>query len=238
MIKLGIPTKSKNRPPGWIITFADLMALMLTFFILLFSFSTIDAQKYKEISHGIEGAFNVEPEEKQNDSVIILEELSVDEQPIQKDSIVRLLFTKYAKKQLENEISKGLVEINTEDDKTVIRFPERVTFPSGSADLNQNFLPVLFKIKKLLARSEGPIVVSGHTDDFPISNEQYRSNWELSSSRAVSVVHKLLDHSNLKSNRFIVQGHAETKPLQENSNTKNRARNRRVEIEVDNKPLK
>ena len=64
-----------------------------------------------------------------------------------------------------------------------------------------------------------------------------RSNWELSSSRAVSFVHKLLKRSNLRSNRLIVQGHAETKPLKANSNTTNRARTRRVEITVDNKPL-
>jgi chemotaxis protein MotB len=76
------------------------------------------------------------------------------------------------------------------------------------------------------------IVVAGHTDNIPINTLRYRSNWELSSSRATSVVHQLLADSEILPVRFVLEGHAETQPLITNDTSENRARNRRVEIIV------
>ena len=103
---------------------------------------------------------------------------------------------------------------------------------SGSADLTPNFKPVLKIIRKALEDTEGKIVVEGHTDDDPISTARFRSNWELSSARAVSVAHALFDDK-LTPDRFTVSGHADTRPLVSNETPAGKARNRRVEVVIN-----
>jgi chemotaxis protein MotB len=106
------------------------------------------------------------------------------------------------------------------------------TFPSGSAELLDEFSPLITKIRGLLKETEGHIYVAGHTDNVPIATSRYRSNWELSSARAVSVVHKLIETGEIPPNRIHVQGHGDTQPLHANDSHKHRALNRRVEIVV------
>ena len=226
--------KPHKRNPNWIVTFADLMALLLAFFVMLFSFSSMDTEKYKEVSEAMEEAFTVELS-KQAQSLLDIKE----HQPAPpRDSIIRLMFTKYAEDNLQQEIKQGLVEINAENGRTVIRFPEKVTFPSGSAILNQQSIPLIRKVGKILSESKGIVMVSGHSDDQPIHTDKYNSNWELSSSRAASVVRTLLDTQLLAPDKFIIQGYAETKPIKPNDTPQNRAINRRVEIIVDNTVVK
>ena len=88
------------------------------------------------------------------------------------------------------------------------------------------------KVREALVDTEGQITVSGHTDNLPIYTDRFRSNWELSSARAVSVAHELLIDGDIDAQRFLVVGHADTKPLVDNETPENRARNRRVEIEL------
>ena len=83
-----------------------------------------------------------------------------------------------------------------------------------------------------MSKTDGQIVVAGHTDNIPINTPRYRSNWELSTSRATSVVHQLLADGEMPPERFVLEGHAETQPLMPNDTSENRARNRRVEIIV------
>ena len=94
-------------------------------------------------------------------------------------------------------------------------------------------MPVLQRIADSLVTTPGDVVVSGHTDDVPISTRRFRSNWELSSARAVTVLHALLGNPNLEPHRVMVEGRAETLPLVPNDSPDNRARNRRVEIMVE-----
>lgn len=93
-----------------------------------------------------------------------------------------------------------------------------------------SFLPVLNKLRKSLNDIEGQIVVAGHTDNIPIKTARFRSNWELSASRAVTVVHELLALDTIQPDRFIVEGHGDAHPLVANDSSKNRALNRRVEL--------
>ena len=88
------------------------------------------------------------------------------------------------------------------------------------------------KISEAVVKTPGQIHVSGHTDNIPISTFKFRSNWELSSARAVSILDELLRHQKIPGDRLVIQGYAETKPLVPNTTAKNRAINRRVEIEV------
>ncbi len=131
---------------------------------------------------------------------------------------------------LGKEIKAGSVEVETEGKKIIIRIQEKASFTSGMDELKLAFLPLLDKVTKILKSSEGQIVVAGHTDNIPIFTERFRSNWELSSARAVSVAHEMMRATKIPSSRFLVQGFADTKPIVPNNSIANRAKNRRVEI--------
>ena len=109
---------------------------------------------------------------------------------------------------------------------------EKGSFPSGSAVVKGSFIPVLNKLRKSLNDIQGNIIVSGHTDNIPIKTARFRSNWELSASRAVTVVHELLVMETLSPERFIVEGHGDAHPAVPNDTPENRALNRRVEITI------
>jgi len=134
--------------------------------------------------------------------------------------------------KLEQEIMQGKIEVDATTTTIIIRLRERGSFRSGSAKIQKGFIPVIGKISTLLAGREGEIRVSGHTDDLPIETRRFRSNWDLSSARAVSVTHELLKNRNLKSDRFVVNGYADTRPLVANKDKITRGQNRRVEIVV------
>ncbi|MCG8324115.1 MAG: OmpA family protein [Thiotrichales bacterium] len=130
------------------------------------------------------------------------------------------------------EIEQGIVSIETQGNKIVIRIEEKGSFPSGSSDLKSDFLPVIGKLRNSLQTIDGEVVVAGHTDNVPIKTHRFRSNWELSSSRAVTVVHELLQNSQLEETRFAVEGHGDAHPLAPNDSVENRALNRRVELTI------
>ena len=95
-------------------------------------------------------------------------------------------------------------------------------------------IPIIERVVKVLAHCTGDVLVSGHTDDRPIASSRYRSNWDLSAARAVSVVHELVMTRQVPAERVIAAGRAETNPLVPNDTPEHRARNRRVEIAIRN----
>jgi outer membrane protein OmpA-like peptidoglycan-associated protein len=147
------------------------------------------------------------------------------------------------KDSLEAELKKGQIEVETEDNKVIIRLLEQGFFPQGRAEFNYKFYPVLDKIRISLAEIPGTVKVIGHTDNQSMVGTKFRSNWELSAARAVSVVQTLLDHSELLPDqikldpkRFSVIGKADTSPRAVNDTEENRIKNRRVEIIIEQDP--
>jgi chemotaxis protein MotB len=132
--------------------------------------------------------------------------------------------------ELEEQILAGSVDVEREGQKIIIRIREKASFASGSADVVASFKPVLRRLGEIIEGMEGRVIVAGHTDPIPISTARFRSNWELSAGRAVSVVHELLWQTAIPLERFLVQGHGETQPVAPNDTAAERALNRRVEI--------
>jgi chemotaxis protein MotB len=262
--------------PAWVTTFADLMSLLMCFFVLLLSFSDMDVQKFKLIAAAMKNAFGVQNEinldsSPKGTSVIAREfspgkpvpsalqemrQSTTDETKNNLDFTDSLTkhppeqvteqFLKEASERLEekaqnlkevldNEITKGLLEIETKENEIMIRIREKGSFPSGSAYLQPSFIPVLKKIGEALAGVKGKIIVAGHTDNFPIATSKYPSNWLLSAARSAAVVHYLTQSGLVKPDRIQIRAHAETQPIAPNDSELNRAKNRRVEIIVSNK---
>ncbi|WP_087024327.1 flagellar motor protein MotB [Thaumasiovibrio subtropicus] len=134
---------------------------------------------------------------------------------------------------LEREIVEGAIELESLGQQLVIRIKEKGAFPSGSAFLQPKFRPLVRQIAELVKDVPGEVTVTGHTDSGPLDSELYRSNWDLSAQRAVSVAQEMegvrgFDHSRLR-----VVGMADTMPLEDNKTEEGRRANRRVEIAVN-----
>ena len=286
------PTEPEEGAPVWVMTFADLMSLLMCFFVLLLAFSEMDALKFKQISGSMQFAFGVQRDIKAKEipkgTSIVAKEFSPGkpdpsaltevrqhttdekqrfleienegESSLQTnnaaesgqgdseedreggpDSAAEVIF-KEVLVQLEadasdleaafkEEIESGLIEIETKQERIIIRIQEEGSFPSGSAVVKGGFKPVMQKLGAMLTDINGQIIVAGHTDDVPIATARFRSNWELSAARAVSVLHHLSSTNlDIGQSRFVIEGHADADPMVANDTTENRAKNRRVEV--------
>ncbi|MGL5046481.1 MAG: flagellar motor protein MotB, partial [Shewanella sp.] len=135
--------------------------------------------------------------------------------------------------ELNKEITDGAIEIESLGQQIIIRIREKGSFASGSGFLQPRFKPVVRSVGELLKDVPGIITVSGYTDDMQINDELYSSNWDLSSKRAVAVAHELVQVSGFDSKRMKVVGMASNNPIVPNDSSENRARNRRVEIAIE-----
>ncbi|MEJ1463887.1 MAG: type VI secretion system protein TssL, long form [Candidatus Sedimenticola sp. (ex Thyasira tokunagai)] len=249
--------------PAWLATFADLMSLLMCFFVLLLSFATMDATRFKKMAESMKDAFGVQREVPAYDIVMgtsviktefspssvsdpsLIDEVRQQTTDVEKQHLdveqAKAAMAEQIQKELEQqaeelkeelkeEISEGLVNVETEAGRVIIRIQEKGSFSSGRASLNANFYDVMARIGDAVAKSPGKVVVAGHTDDVPISTTRFRSNWELSSARAVTVVHALLRNSAIDPARVLVEGHADSHPLVPNDSHESRSKNRRVEL--------
>lgn len=260
MPELSVPKKESKGVPAWVMTFADLMTLLMCFFVLLLAFSEMDAAKFKQLSGSMKEAFGVQAEIEartipKGTSVIAQEfspgkpdpsaaneirQFTIDSSKNSLDALSEEMeeiekARRHAlriREALNEEIRKGSIAVQVDGAKVTIHILERASFSSGRSDVRPAFVPILHRIAGLIDSEDGTVTVSGHTDDIPISNERFRSNWELSTSRAVSVAHELLRAAALDEKRFVVAGHADTRPQYDNNTAANRARNRRVDISI------
>ncbi|WP_151671648.1 flagellar motor protein MotB [Nitrincola schmidtii] len=131
---------------------------------------------------------------------------------------------------LASEIGEGAVEVETEGTKVIIRLREQGSFAQGSAFVEDDYIPILAKIRDLLISIPGTVAIEGHTDSVPFSNNTFPSNWHLSAARALAVADELFADRRVNENRFTVAGYASARPRVPNDSEANRARNRRVEI--------
>lgn len=268
--------KCEEGLPSWMGTFADLMSLLMCFFVLLLSFATIDAIRFKKMAESMKDAFGVQREipaaeivkgvsvikqewsptisdpsiiteirqettdtEKEHLKMQDASESESQEQidaqqamEIAKEVMENELDEQMAELQeaLQEQVDEGLITLEREESKIIIRIQEKGSFRSGSARLDPGFHKVMAEISQVLVGKPGKILVAGHTDNIPINTGRFRSNWELSSARAVTVLHSLLKNKDIDQKRVVVQGFAETKPLVGNDTAEGRARNRRVEL--------
>lgn len=228
--------------PAWMVTFADLMALMMTFFVLLYSFSSIDETKYREIARSMASGFGGVLRTTHTPPSSSIGPTSVIPSPMRRASRGKSSkkasgggnqeLSKKLQESLASEIAEGIIAVETSGNNVVIRFPDEIAFPSGSDEISDAIMPILQRVTTALQDSPGMIMVSGHTDDRPISSAKFDSNWSLSTDRAVTVIQRLEELGTIDSSRISAVGYGDTRPLAPNDSPENRAKNRRVEIAV------
>ncbi len=217
--------------PGWMVTYGDLMSLLLTFFVLLLSFSSIQDVEFQKALGSLKGALGVLP--KQTSVIFQVRPYY----PRLKD-MQNAKFREKAKDLRQMVKEQGLsdqlyMEIN--DEGILIRIDSPVLFALGDATLKRDAYPILDKIVEIIRDWGSNIHIEGHTDDLPIHTVKYPSNWELSTARALSVLRYFLRNGNIAPQRLSAAGYGEYHPLLPNDSDVNRAKNRRVEIYVERK---
>jgi chemotaxis protein MotB len=210
---------------------ADLMTLLLIFFILFYSHTVSKSVETKDHALRDQSLLQIEkpsfwrdlPKAKSSNAP----PLTKTPQPMPSSEYEEL---KREVLSTLREGERGDFSVRWDQSRLVIVLGERITFRVGEAELLVNFQPALSRIADFIAHKKGyEIVVLGHTDDTPIHNSQFPSNWELSAARAVEVA-KFLIESGVRPERVSIQGYSEYRPLHENATRENRQANRRVEI--------
>ncbi|MEQ1673670.1 MAG: flagellar motor protein MotD [Candidatus Nitrotoga sp.] len=230
-----------DNPDRWLISYADFVTLLFAFFVVMYSISSVNEEKYKTFSDSLSIALTDQPSSIPPGIVINQQEQMlktlVDKRTARLGEQQRKIQDRM--KNLANGLSKvmsplidqGLVSINLTKRGVVLDIRASSLFKTGDAVLQPGYLEMLREVSRVLGKEELSIEVEGHTDDIPIMTAQFPSNWELSSARASSVARMLIDNG-VAAKRLSVVGLASNQPLVPNNSPENRSKNRRVSIMI------
>ncbi len=219
----------------WLVSYADFITLLFAFFVVMYSISSVNVGKYRTVSESIKAALNPIVSPPSSPTPISLSAskaaLTAPDAPGSKEVVVRKL------RNLVNSIKAvpqmSMVRITEKvNGDIVITIPDQLLFNSGEAAVRSEALPFLQGLSGALVELNRHTKVEGHTDNVPIRTALFPSNWELSAARAVMVVRVLSELYGVPSNHLAAVGHADTRPVTENLDSDQRAKNRRVEVVI------
>ena len=216
----------------WLITYADLITLLLAFFIMMYTFSKSDAEKYREVTGHLRTIFT-------GGTDLVLQGgqagASLLEDPLRaplSGGEVKGMLEEQVRKVRGKDFFKNSVSVIKDERGVVIRVLDRALFDIGKSDLKEGAKEALDRIAPVIKAVDNAVRVEGHTDDTPIATAEFRSNWELSARRATEVVRYFIENHKIGPQRLSAVGYSEYHPLAPNDTPANRSRNRRIEIIV------
>lgn len=258
--------RRKEDPPKglapWMATFSDLMNLLLCFFVLLFSMSTVDAEKFEQVAASLANSFSVlqgggsaigegilissgVSQLSELDSYFTSmgksEEGETTKEEQQKNDYESAALAESEKmseeiEQMLNESGiKEEVDMDFNSHYVLLTLNGALLFDSGKAEIKQEAISLIDKIGLIIQKYEDRVIeIEGHTDNVPIHNSQYRNNNELSSERALAVLEYLIEEKGIDPVKLKASGRGEYVPIADNTTEEGRARNRRVEFKIYN----
>ena len=221
--------------PGWMVSYADLTQLLLTFFILLFALSSVDAYKFRQAVVSLQGALGVLPG---GASMVEVMDVPLAPRSVRPDDqgdrelaameMVRGAFQEY----IQGQSLADSVYLEMTERGLVVSFMDKVLFDVGDAELRPEARKVLREVAFILHKIPNDIRIEGHTCDLPIRTSRFPSNWELSTSRACTVLRYFIEETRLEAERFSAMGYGEHKPKAPNIDEASRRLNRRVDVVI------
>jgi chemotaxis protein MotB len=213
------PFSESGDKDRYLITYSDLITLLLGLFIILYAISNIDSSKYKNVVTAMGSYFG-------DGSVISgMPDAKIITKP--KD----LLSEELSKLIVENNYSNS-IQLEESERGITIHILDDILFPPGKASINDQSKLVLKRLAKVLATIPNDIRIEGHTDNVPIYTERYPSNWHLSVDRALSTAYYLIDQEKISPDKVSVVGYSEYRPITSNDSPGSRAKNRRVDLVI------
>ncbi|SFB35917.1 chemotaxis protein MotB [Lentibacillus halodurans] len=237
--------KGNHINESWLLPYSDLLTLLVALFIVLFAMSEIDAQKYESLIQVFDSEFNggsgiLEGSNGTQDQVPVEADHSNEddnEHDQELDKMNELQKLKGLQQQINEYIEQNdLSEVlgtKLSNEGLFVTISNDVSFDTGSAEVKKEGRKLAREISNFLYTDPpNQIVVSGHTDNRPIENSDFSSNWDLSAMRAINFMQLLLEHENLEPEQFSAKGFGEHHPIVPNTNEQNMEINRRVEVQI------
>ncbi|WP_243734039.1 OmpA/MotB family protein [Halanaerobium saccharolyticum] len=224
-----------NEPgsPAWMTTFGDMMTLLLVFFVLLYSFSTMDVEKFKGFISALQSQLGV-----LEGGQTITSNPNIDAGTLGEDYAQAPQNIQQIMRELDNYIESNNLgdRVNVENKRKglVISLTGEILYELGRARIREQGREVLAMISDILKDIPNDIMIEGHTDNLPIRTDEFPSNWELSTARAVNVIKFLIEERGFDPARLSAAGYSEYRPVAENTSPEGRAENRRVEVVILN----
>lgn len=220
----------KDGSERWLITYADLITLLMIFFIVMYALSKVDAAKFETLANSLSTAFGA--------GGMILDSPGPAVVPGNPPEQIRDLVEKKQLEKLKQELEQyidesGLsakVSVTTEERGIVLSFQDNVLFELGSDVLTAQAKVILDQVAPMLANTHNYIRIEGHTDNLPINTARFPSNWELSAARATNVVRELIHTHGMPPEKLSAIAYGEYRPRAPNDNQHNRQLNRRVDL--------
>lgn len=214
----------------YLITYADVITLLLCLFVILYSSAQVDGGKFRELAHAASSYFKA-PVSQQDSAQNAAERKKIFEKqsPTAETSANNLAHT--AREQLKTQLSDGALSLDETAGGMKLTLAEELLFDAGNAELHPQALETLDRLASILKNGMYEITVDGHTDCVPVHSFRYESNWHLSVERALAVGYYLTQHG-VAENSIAIRGFGSQKPVADNATPENRKRNRRVEIMV------
>lgn len=228
----------------WLVSYADFITLLFAFFVVMYSMSSINEGKYRVLSDTMVDAFKTPP--KSSEPIQIgepVKNIKPEDGRVEKPQIIKLTpknqeqdtsmqrIAADVTQAMQPLIDQGLINVKQDQLWVTVEMNTNILFPSGSAELEDEAHPVLRKLSAVLSKLPNHIDVEGYTDNLPINNEIFRSNWELSAARAASVVH-LFTRNQVAPDRLAAIGYGEFRPVADNQSSEGRSKNRRVAVVI------
>ncbi|MFW5984679.1 MAG: flagellar motor protein MotB [Halanaerobiaceae bacterium] len=234
--KKGGNEENDSGSPGWMTTFGDMMTLLLVFFVMMYSMSSLDVDRFMGFISSFQSQMGVlDGGETVTDEDMMArgsrgEDFNVARNNLQ--MVQEQLEEFIEERNLEDDVEMGLT-----DRGLTVSVTGEVLYEIGRAEIQSEGAVLLNEIIKNIEEIPNEIMVEGHTDDWPIKTDEFPSNWELSTARATNVVRYFIENTDIDPARFSAAGYSEYRPVASNDNATNRAENRRVEIVVLNSIL-
>jgi chemotaxis protein MotB len=211
----------------WLLTYADLITLLLAFFIVMYSMSQLDAKRFGKVTEALQGVL------RGGDSVLKSKETDNTKTGHGLLNIGNLrMIQKYVEDKFKTLGKRDVLETELTERGLVVHIMDQALFNEGSANLQSKAMDILDLISETISLLPNHIRVEGHTDDKPINTPVYPSNWELSSARATEVVRYFTNNHAIPPHKISALGYGEYRPVMPNNSIENRARNRRVDIVI------
>lgn len=219
----------------WLLTYSDLITLLMIFFVIMYASSNLDATKYKAVSESFNVVFNGGGKTiVGNDSSPSIS----DTKPAVNPAAMEQSKIQEIKNQVDTYLKKngmkGTVSTNIDERGLVISLNDTLFFDTGKAEIKPESQKKIIEIGKMLNKINNYIRIEGHTDNIPIKNDRFQSNWQLSCERAANVTMILIDKANIPPQKLSAVGYGEWRPIASNKEEQGKARNRRVDIVIMN----
>jgi chemotaxis protein MotB len=212
----------------WLVSYADLVTLLLALFAALYAASNLDAQKLGPLSTSVRQAFDAPPMVPETDTAadVVAPVTIVPGEENRVDLQARLA------KDLADALKLERIEMQRDERGLVLSLPEEAAFATASIDVTPEAQELIGRIAAAVGPEPNAIRIEGHTDDRPIRTSRFESNWELSTARASAVVEFLVTSAQITPERLSAAGYGEFHPRVANDTPENRARNRRIDIVI------